>query len=148
MSKQFDIIRQTQSPFFGYIYLMFRLLAHIHLGRDHYFSLGGIVISRRQEMFFYRRLSACNFSLSTHCADNFFKLPKFPITGVASADNFFRCTSGADNLFQQFFSCRQFFYPIAIPPPGSCRQFFPNRDTPPPGKNNGPSLIDFLFLIR
>ena len=74
---------------------------------------GGIVISRRQEIFFYHRLSACKFFSSTHCADIFFK---FPITELASADNFFRCTSGADNLFQQFFSFRQFFSQSRYPP--------------------------------
>ena len=33
---------------------------------------GGIVISRRQAIFFYLRLSACKFFSSPHCADNFF----------------------------------------------------------------------------
>ena len=76
------------------------------------FSPGGIMISRRQKIFFYRRLSACKFFSSTHCADIFFKFPKFPITGVAFADNFFSDAplgqriyfsnfSHADNLFSQ-----------------------------------------------
>ena len=56
--------------------------------------------------FFHNRLSTCNFFPPTDCTDNSLKFPKARITRVVSADNFFRNTSGADNLFQQFFSCR------------------------------------------
>ena len=67
-------------------------------------------------IFFYHRLSACKFFPPITMQTIFFKFSKFPITGVTSADNFFRCTSGADNSFQKKFSCRQFFLPIAVPP--------------------------------
>ena len=55
----------------------------------------------------------------------FFKFPKSRITGVVSADNFSRCISEADSLFQQFSHADNF----------SLSQY-----PPPPGGNNGPSL--------
>ena len=58
---------------------------------------------------FLRRLSAYKFFSSTRCADSsFLNSPNFTMTWPLQTI-FPRCTSGADNLFQQFFSCRQFF---------------------------------------
>ena len=67
--------------------------------------------------FFYRRLSACKFFSSPHCADNFFLIPQISHNRGGLCRQFFvRCTSGPDNLFQQFFSCRQFFSRSRYPP--------------------------------
>ena len=45
-------------------------------------------------------LANCFPKLTT--AQTIFLIPKSRITGVVSADNFFRCTSEEDSLFQQF----------------------------------------------
>ena len=59
----------------------------------------------------------------------FFKFPKFPIAGVASADNFFSDAPLGQTIYFSNFS--------------HADNFFPNRDTPR-GKNNGLSLSIWL----
>ena len=61
---------------------------------------------------------------SPHCADNIFKFAKFPITGVASADNFFQIHLWGRQFISAIFLMQTIF--------------FPNHDTP--GENNGPTL--------
>ena len=117
------MISQIQYPRYEYIrykYLRYKILRYKYL-RYEYLRDGPLFFPvgyrdfQEAGNFFCHRLSTFKIFFSTHCVDNFFKFPKFRITGVASADNFFGSTSGADNLFQQIFSSRYL-----------------------PGKNNGP----------
>ena len=80
------------------------------------------MISRRQEIFFHHLLSACKF----------FCLQILHNIGGLCRQFFFRCTYGADNLFQHVFSCRQFF----------------SQSRYPPGKDNGPSLKGQKFAFN
>ena len=72
------------------------------------------------------------FFLNSLCR-HFFKFPKFPISGVASADNF----------FQMHLWGRQFILTIFL-----MQTIFPQSRTPPPGGNNGPSLTKACFFVR
>ena len=96
--------------------------------KDHYFFLGGgggDCDFQEAENFFYHRLSTCKFFPSTHCADNFLKIPQISYNRGGPCRQF----------FQMHLWCRQFISAIFL----IQTIFFPNRDTSL-GKNNGPSL--------
>ena len=100
---------------------------YIAKGRTIIFSRGGYRDFQEAGNFFLPSIdwALTNFFPPLIVQTIFLKIPQISHNrGGLSRQSFFRCTSGADNLFQQFFSCRK------------C---FPNRDTLR-GKNNGPSL--------
>ena len=104
------------------------------LGTDHYFPSGGGGGGYRdfQEAgnFFLPSIERLQiFFLHSLCRQFFFKFPKFPITGVASADNFFSDAPLVQTIYFSYFShADNFFSQLRYPPPQ--------------GKNNGPSLIN------
>ena len=91
---------------------------HLYKGRTIIFSQGNFSTIDSA-------LANCFPPLTAHAQTFSFQFPKSCITGVVSADNFFRCTSEADSLFQQFSHADNF----------SLLQY-----PPPPGGNNDPSL--------
>ena len=95
------------------------------------FFPGGIVIFRRQEIFFYHRLSACKFIFLHSLCRNFFKIPQI--------------SHHMGGLYRQFFSDARLVQTIYFSNFSYADNFFPSCDTPPPprGKNNGPSLMIF-----
>ena len=99
---------------------------------DHYFSPGGYRDFQEAGNFFCRRLSACNFFFSTHCADNFFSIPQI--------------SHSRGGLCRQFFSDAPLGQTIYFSNFSHADNFFPNHDTPQ-GKNNGPSLTDVLAQV-
>ena len=84
---------------------------------------GGIVISRRQEIFSPSFEHLQIFPPSPLTGGQFFKFPKSRITGVVSADNFLDAPLGQTIYFSNFSHANNFF-PIRILPE----------------KNNGQSL--------
>ena len=78
---------------------------------------GDIVISRRQQIFFFLRLSAFKFFPQLILQTIFFKFSKFPITRVGSQTIFCQMHLWGRQFISAIFLMQTIFFPIAIPLP-------------------------------
>ena len=86
------------------------------------------MISKRQEIFFYHRLSTCKLFSSTDCTDNFFKIPQILHNRGSLCRQLFSDAPLGQTIYFSNFSHADSFFPITIPP----------------GENNGSSLKEII----
>ena len=91
--------------------------------------------------FFLPSIERLQFFSSTHCADNFYRIPQISHNMVGLCRQFFQMHLWGRQFFQMHLWGRQYISAIFL-----MQTIFPNRNTPLPPlrKNNGPSYASFL----